>query len=147
VSVPEPDTCGRFHAAVSLQLDGEVSPLESALLRAHAAECARCRDYASDVRRIAAHLRASPLRVPSHHIPAPARPTTHALQRAFYAAAAIAVLVSTAGLGAGGGSGGAASPHVYESAYLQSIDYERRLLAALSRPHPELAPAQTPSPS
>jgi anti-sigma factor RsiW len=147
VSEPEPETCDRFHAAVSLQLDGELSPLESALLRAHAVECARCRAYASDVRRIAAHLRASPLRVPSHHIPAPARPTTHGLQRAFYAAAAIAVLVSTAGLGAGGGHGGTQGPQSLERGYLQSIDYERRLLAALSRPRPALEPAHTPAPS
>jgi Putative zinc-finger len=147
VSAPEPDTCERFHAAVSLQLDGEVSPLESALLQAHAAECVRCRAYASDVRRIAAHLRTSPLRVPSHHIPAPARPTTHGLQRALHAAAAIAVLVSTAGLGAGGGHGGTQGPRSLESVYLQSMDYERRLLAALSRPREDLEPAHTPSPS
>jgi Putative zinc-finger len=147
VSVLEPNCCERFHAAVSLQLDGELSPLESALLRAHAVECAHCRAYASDVRRIAAHLRASPFRVPSHHIPAPARPTTHGLQRAFYAAAAIAVLVSTAGLGAGGGRGEAPSHRARESVYLQSMDYERRLLAALSRPRPVLEPAHTPAPS
>ena len=147
MSAPEPATCERFHAAVSLQLDGEVSPLESALLRSHAAECARCSAYASDVRRIAAHLRASPLRVPSHHIPAPARPTTHGLQRAVYATAAIAVLVFTVGLGAGGGHRGVQGPQSVESVYLQSMDYERRLLAALSRPRAALDPALTPAPS
>ena len=147
MSVPEPESCERFHVAVSALLDGELSPLESAQLRHHAAGCAPCRTYAADLERIATHLRDSALRLPAHHVAVPARPTTHAFQRVFYGAAAIAMVVVTVGLGAGQGSSDAPSSAAHESAYLQSMDYERRLLSSLSRSRllPVGASAHAPS--
>ncbi len=147
MSVPEPESCERFHVAVSALLDGELSPLESAQLRHHAAGCAPCRTYAADLERIATHLRDSALRLPAHHVAVPARPTTLESRRAFYATAAIAVIAVTAGLGAARGGDEARDPQARESVYQQSIDYERRLLAALSRRRLEPAAGLVHAPS
>ena len=57
----------------------------------------------------------------------------HASQGVSSTAALAVTALLAAGLGAVGGSVGAERPRARESAYLQSIDDERRLLAALSR--------------
>ena len=56
---PEPD-CERFRATASLQLDAELTRLERALHRAHAAACDDCRGYAAEVAGITACIRATP---------------------------------------------------------------------------------------
>ena len=46
---------------MSLELDGELSQLERAMLAAHVARCAGCRAYRADVRSFTRELRAAPL--------------------------------------------------------------------------------------
>ena len=132
MSAPEEPSCGRFHAAVSLHLDGELPRLEAALHSAHALRCADCRAYAAAVRAIAAGIRGCPLRTPSRRVVVPTR-AARAPRRALSTAALVVTALLAAGLGTVGGSVGTERPRARDSAYLQSIDDERRLLAALSR--------------
>lgn len=44
-----PAVCDRSRAWISLRLDGEISQIESALLRAHLTVCADCRHFGDDV--------------------------------------------------------------------------------------------------
>ena len=53
--------CRRVRAQVSLRLDSELSQLETRMLDAHLGRCAHCREYAVDVDRFTAELRAAPL--------------------------------------------------------------------------------------
>jgi predicted anti-sigma-YlaC factor YlaD len=53
--------CDRVRAQVSLQLDGELSQLESRMVDAHLARCAECREFEADVSEVTQALRAAPL--------------------------------------------------------------------------------------
>lgn len=139
MSAPEEPSCERFHAAVSLHLDGELPRLEAAPHSAHALSCADCRAYAAAVGAIAARMRGFPLRTPSRPVVVPTL-ATRAPRRAVSAAALVVAALFAVGLGTVGGSVGSKRPQARDSAYLHSIDYERRLLAALSR-KPSSSPA------
>lgn len=52
-----PETCIRAAEFVSLELDGELSLLERAILRRHVQRCERCAEYARDVIRTTELLR------------------------------------------------------------------------------------------
>jgi anti-sigma factor RsiW len=52
--------CARVREQVSLQLDGELSQLESRMLDTHLERCARCAAYAADVREFTEHMRTAP---------------------------------------------------------------------------------------
>lgn len=52
--------CDRVRAWVSLELDGELSQFEGALLRTHLAGCEDCRKYAAEAQAITAELRSAP---------------------------------------------------------------------------------------
>jgi hypothetical protein len=56
-----PAVCDRSRAWISLRLDGEISQIESALLRAHLSVCADCRSFGDDVAWQTEQLRAASL--------------------------------------------------------------------------------------
>jgi predicted anti-sigma-YlaC factor YlaD len=108
---PQPRICERAREWSSLRLDGELSELEQALLRAHLDRCASCRAYAHAVSRIAETIRTAereqlpePIALPSRRsrIAVPAR----ALRASTAAAAVVAAAV---GLGTLFGSLGGTS--------------------------------------
>ena len=53
--------CERARARASLGLDGELSQVEQALLRAHVGRCAVCAEFASDVGALTQELRTTAL--------------------------------------------------------------------------------------
>jgi predicted anti-sigma-YlaC factor YlaD len=99
--------CERARSWVSLGLDGELSQVEQALLRAHVGRCARCAEFALDLGRLTEELRRAPLerpaaeRIPLHR-PGLARGLTG--MRVLRVGAAAAAIVLAAGLGSLAGS-------------------------------------------
>jgi hypothetical protein len=81
---------------VSLGLDGELSQVEQALVRAHVGRCADCAVFARDLHGLTSELRRTPLERPAGSIPAGRRRSgMRALQLG--AAAAAVVLAATLG--------------------------------------------------
>jgi anti-sigma factor RsiW len=93
----QPRTCERARMWASLQLDGELSELERALLDAHLARCEACSVYVREVRAATEGLRAAELERPAHPI---ALPTRRRLVRPAYVSAAAALIAAAVGLGA-----------------------------------------------
>lgn len=56
-----PVVCDRVRAQISVDLDGELSQLERAMLASHLARCADCRSYAAEVTAFTHALRETPL--------------------------------------------------------------------------------------
>lgn len=56
-----PVACDRVRGQVSLELDGELSQLERAMVAAHVLRCADCRGYRSDVQAFTRALRSAAL--------------------------------------------------------------------------------------
>lgn len=81
----------------SLQLDGELSELERALLDAHLTRCDACAVYVREVGAATRQLRAAELERPSRLISLPSR---RRLLRPVHVSAAAAVLALAVGLGA-----------------------------------------------
>jgi|SRR5689334_10599531 predicted anti-sigma-YlaC factor YlaD len=93
--------CERARARASLALDGELSQVEQALLRAHVGRCAECAHYARDLDGLTQELRTAPLQRPCGNVPVRRRrPGMRKLQLGV-AAAAVAL---AAGLGSLAGS-------------------------------------------
>jgi len=61
VPTTHPVACERVRSQVSLELDGELSQLERAMLAAHVLRCADCRAYRGDVHALTRALRAAAL--------------------------------------------------------------------------------------
>lgn len=61
VPARHPVACERVRGQVSLEVDGELSQLERAMLAAHLARCSACRAYAADVKAFTRALRAAPM--------------------------------------------------------------------------------------
>ena len=121
--------CARARFWASLRLDGELSELESALLDAHLAQCAACRETAGGFAGATAALRSEEPAVPAPiHVgrARPARPPLVAL-----VAAAVVVLAALVGGLLSGGSGtreGASAPRaVAVVASVEPPDQIRRL--------------------
>jgi anti-sigma factor RsiW len=67
--------CERARARASLGLDGELSEVERAHLRAHVGRCAGCAAYARDLERLTQELRSAPLQRAGGRMPARRRET------------------------------------------------------------------------
>jgi anti-sigma factor RsiW len=140
-----PRGCDHAQAQVSALLDGELSELEEADLRLHLDGCAACRAYHAGAVSISGSLRAAPLEQLDFPIVVPNR--RYVATRWIQAGSAAAVVLVAIGLGSSqgllagrGGAGSATSSsssgHASSSsAYVQSPDYERRLLNSLRTPH------------
>ena len=102
--------CERAHAWASLELDGELSQLERALLRAHLRRCEACTASAGEMRAFTSALREAPLELPSRSLYVPGAHTTARRRHVFAARLALAatLAVLAAGLGALAGSLGEA---------------------------------------
>jgi predicted anti-sigma-YlaC factor YlaD len=93
--------CERVRSLVSLGLDGELSQIEQAALRAHVGRCAACAEFALDLEALTTELRTAPLERPAvAHMPARRRSALRTLQ----VAAAVAAVVLAAGMGSLAGS-------------------------------------------
>ncbi|MDP9304543.1 MAG: zf-HC2 domain-containing protein [Actinomycetota bacterium] len=140
-----PRGCDRARAQVSALLDGALSELEEADLRLHLDGCAACRTFQAGAVSISGSLRAAPLEQLDFPIVVPNR--RYVATRWIQGASAAAVVLVAIGLGSSqgllAGRGGAGSTSSSSSsgrassasAYLQSPDYERRLLNSLRTPH------------
>ncbi|HEV7133995.1 MAG TPA: zf-HC2 domain-containing protein [Gaiellaceae bacterium] len=94
--------CERAHALASLALDGELTEVEQARLRAHVAHCVACAGFARDVDVLTRELRAAPLTRPAV-VGMPKRRRSTGM-RSFQVLAAAAAVVCAAGLGSLAGS-------------------------------------------
>ena len=88
--------CGRTRELVSLELDGELSELESARLQAHLEECAACRELKAELAGLTLSLRAAPLETLERPIMLPHR--TGVSLRPLQVGAAAAAVAVAAGL-------------------------------------------------
>jgi predicted anti-sigma-YlaC factor YlaD len=118
-----------------LELDGELSELETALLDAHLGRCVPCAAFARDVRAFSRALRAAPLERPAA-VPAPPRVHGGGLRVLQVGAAAAAVAVAV-GLGSLAGSLTSRSEHKPSVqaaiAATQEPYFEQKLLALARR--------------
>jgi len=89
--------CERARNWVSLGLDGELSQVEQALVRAHVGRCAACAEFASDLHGLTQELRRAPLERPTGRC-GPVRRRSSGM-RAFQLGAAAAAVVLAATLG------------------------------------------------
>jgi anti-sigma factor RsiW len=140
-----PRGCDRARAQISALLDGELSELEEVDLRLHLDGCPSCRTFHAGAVSISGSLRAAPLEQLDFPIVVPNR--RYVATRWIQGASAAAVVLVAIGLGSSqgilAGHGGAGSATSSSSparassspAYLQSPDYERRLLNSLRTPH------------
>jgi predicted anti-sigma-YlaC factor YlaD len=89
--------CERARKRASLALDGELSEIGQASLRAHVGRCAVCAEFASDLEALTTELRAAPLERPRSRY-APRRRSAVRLLQVAAAAAAVAVAGALGGL-------------------------------------------------
>jgi predicted anti-sigma-YlaC factor YlaD len=94
--------CERARRWASLGLDGELSQVEEALLRAHVGRCAACARYSRDLDGLTRELRTAPLARP--RLGVPARRRTSGMRGLRLGAAAAAAIAIAAGLGSLAGS-------------------------------------------
>ena len=88
-----PVSCERVRGQVSLELDGELSQLERAMLAAHVVRCADCRAYRAEVHAFTRELRTAPLEAaPAISVRRYRRTMATRLQAAVAAAMALAVV-------------------------------------------------------
>lgn len=135
---PSFSDCERMRGAISASLDGEVSEVERATADAHLAVCGDCRAYAASLAETARMLRATPLEELSFPIVLPSHRLRLARTMQFGAAAAavaatvfLSVTVGTSPNG-GGLTSLSASAGNGSAAYLQSPEYELRMLQRAS---------------
>jgi ferric-dicitrate binding protein FerR (iron transport regulator) len=104
-----PRTCERARMWASLQLDGELSELERALLDAHLARCEACAVFVREVEGATQQLRTAELERLPHPIALPSRRRS---LRPVHVSAAAALLAMAIGLGALASSFGSAGSRV-----------------------------------
>jgi predicted anti-sigma-YlaC factor YlaD len=91
--------CERARSWISLELDGELSEIESALLRAHLSDCAGCREFKLGAADFTSRLRQAPLEPLERPIALPERRRVLLRPAQVGAAAAAALVVAIAGAG------------------------------------------------
>ena len=128
--------CERVRGQISLDLDGELSQLERAMVSRHLEHCAECDAFRDDLVAFTSALREAPLEAPEHPIALPrlrrARLEFGAAALSIGAAAASIALLLGVALGerdlVGTGSKSSARP-----AYLDSQNYESHLVQQASQ--------------
>jgi predicted anti-sigma-YlaC factor YlaD len=130
--------CERARSWASLGLDGELSQVEQALLRAHVGRCAQCAEFELDLEGLTRELRTAPLtRPPRAGVPARRRASGMRLLRV--GASAAAAVVVAAGLGSLAGS--LSSQPVRHSATAGLTARALRVAALeIAQPRPQLRP-------
>ena len=134
---PSFSDCERMRGVISASLDDEVSEVEQATADGHLAVCADCRAYAASLSATSRLLRATPLEeldfpivLPSHRL---RLARTMQLGAAAAAVAATVFLSVTVGTSQNSGlSSLSASAAAGPAAYLQSPEYELRMLQRAS---------------
>jgi predicted anti-sigma-YlaC factor YlaD len=142
------ERCDRARLWVSLELDGELSEVESALLEEHVARCGTCATLRSDLGALTGAIRDTPLETPGRRFaldPAPRRLQPRASRRTALAlrfAAAAALAIVAAGLGVFVSSLGPEPPRpAPPAAEIVLVDTEEREHHPRpSRREPELRP-------
>jgi predicted anti-sigma-YlaC factor YlaD len=124
--------CDRARAQISSKIDEELSELEDARLSLHLAGCAACRAYEADVIAVTTMVRTAPLEPLEFPIAVARRRRT--MLRQFELAAAV-TLAAAIGLGSLFSALGTSRSSVLfgssqsaRPAYLDSADYEQRLI-------------------
>ena len=137
--------CQRARQYISLDVDGELSLLERALLKRHLEGCGSCNEFDLRLRATTAALRTTPAERPSERFRVPARlPSRRRL-----GVAAVAAVVAAAGLGSLVGalverpSGPAPAPRPTEVSFLTGDEAQLRELPRMQRPQPG-APVREP---
>ena len=131
---PTNAVCDRARTYASLQLDGELSQLEEAMLGAHLSRCEGCRGYAAEIAAVAGELRSASLERLERPISLP--PRRRVSFGTLQAAAVAAVALAAVGIGGilasldadSSGRFRIASASASRPAYLQSPEYELRQL-------------------
>jgi predicted anti-sigma-YlaC factor YlaD len=122
--------CDRVRSQVSLELDGELSHFERALVESHLRRCAGCRTFRDDVASFTHEIRDAPLETWSYPLttaPRRRRALADALRVASVAASiavAVGLGVSVAYLGADSSRAGRA----VRPAYLDSPQYDLSII-------------------
>lgn len=108
--------CSRALAWASLELDGELSQLESVLLERHLERCAGCAAHVGEMRALASTLRTAPLEAPSEpvFVASPRRGRTSTLAAKVAVAATLALAAGGLGVLAGSLGGGPGAPEQEE---------------------------------
>jgi hypothetical protein len=89
--------CDRVRSQISLELDGELSQLERAMVAAHVVRCGGCRAFRSGVTSVTRELRAAPLEQPPACVPV-RRPRRLASVARFQAGVAAAMAFTIVGV-------------------------------------------------
>jgi predicted anti-sigma-YlaC factor YlaD len=137
--------CERAQAWASLDVDGELSQLERALLAAHLRRCAGCTAATAELRALAEAVRGAPPEHPSRSLVVPVKRAARARGVAARLALAATLAALAAGLGVvagsvGGEDRGPSAPSEADIALLPSPDelLDRRGL------RPPLQPTEQP---
>jgi predicted anti-sigma-YlaC factor YlaD len=96
--------CERARGWISLELDGELSEVEHALLADHTARCPACAEARRDLSAVARLLRTTPAEAPQRSFMPPRRRRTPVRAVAVAAVLALAVGVGFFGASLGGGT-------------------------------------------
>jgi anti-sigma factor RsiW len=126
--------CDRVRGQLSLELDGELSQLERAMVAAHLERCDRCRAFRDGVVAITGALREAPLERLEHAVILPSR--SRSRRRARFATAQVAAAAASIAVALGFGlnasgvvdSAGLDSRSTTRPAYLDSADYDLRII-------------------
>jgi predicted anti-sigma-YlaC factor YlaD len=134
---PSFSDCERMRSLISASIDGEVSEVERATADAHLAACGDCRAYAASLAETSCMLRATPLEELGFQIVLPShRPRLARTMQLGAAAAAVAAVFLSVTIGTTQNEGGlsslSASAATGPPAYLQSPEYELRMLQRAS---------------
>jgi anti-sigma factor RsiW len=132
--MPNP-ICDRVRGQISLELDGELSQLERAMVASHLRRCPSCAAFRVNAMSFTHALRTAPLEALGRPVEVPSlrrralAEVRFGAVRVAAAAAGIAVVLSL-GLSTSGflGTQPLRSGSSVHSAYLQSMDYERQLM-------------------
>jgi predicted anti-sigma-YlaC factor YlaD len=95
--------CERARSRASLGLDGELSQVEQALLRAHVGRCASCAGFERDLDALTLEIRRAPLQRPAR-MAMPERRRSTGRRRVLQVGAAAAAVAVAAALGSLAGS-------------------------------------------